>query len=158
MRYSKVDNGFRYEEVGLADLSKLAQELLDKMQHPVNVCDAPMGSGKTTLINALISAWGSPAAGSSPTFALIEEYEGPKGTFYHLDAYRLEDEEEAYDIGLDEYLEDGVPMWIEWGGKIRSLLPERLGWLTVELGATLQTRTVVFLPSVPLNEIQFIHE
>ena len=63
----------------LADLPTLAAHILDHAEHQVNLLEAPMGSGKTTLCNALLESWGSEDRGSSPTFARIEEHYGPKG-------------------------------------------------------------------------------
>ena len=68
-----------------------------------------MGCGKTTLCNQIIKQWGSTTEGSSPTFSLVEEHQGPNGILYHADAYRIEEEEEAYDIGFEEYIESGNP-------------------------------------------------
>ena len=116
-----------------------------------------MGSGKTTLCNAILQAWGSEQAGSSPTFSLIEEYHGPQGKCYHLDAYRIEDEGQAYDMGLEEYLEEDCPMWIEWGGNVRSLLPYELGVVYIHAESEAY-RTVEFYPRLAVNEIQWNHE
>lgn len=157
MQYSFQNDHYRYEQVGLADLAECANHILLHTAHFVNVLEAPMGSGKTTLTNALLKAWGSEDHGSSPTFGLIEEHHGPQGRFYHLDAYRLEDEEEAYDFGLDEYLEDGDPIWIEWAGKVRSLLPDKVGVVYIE-AEELDHRTILFFPSASVNEIQWNDE
>ena len=103
-------------------------------QHSVNLLQAPMGSGKTTLCNELLKQWGSDSAGSSPTFALIEEHSGPQGTLFHVDAYRIDHEEEAYDFGFEEYIESGHPMWIEWAEKVESFLPYRVGVVYIKRG------------------------
>jgi tRNA threonylcarbamoyladenosine biosynthesis protein TsaE len=157
MRFTFQNDHWCYEAVTLADLPTLAAHILDHTEHHVNLLEAPMGSGKTTLCNALLEAWGSEDRGSSPTFALIEEHYGPKGRFYHLDAYRLTSEEEAYDVGLEEYLEDACPMWIEWGEKVRSLLPYTVG--VVYLTATPSgQRTVRFYPSLSTQKIAWNYE
>ncbi|MEY2971017.1 MAG: tRNA ((37)-N6)-threonylcarbamoyltransferase complex ATPase subunit type 1 TsaE [Bacteroidota bacterium] len=157
MQSTFQNNYWVFEGVELTDLPALAAHILKHAQHPVNLLEAPMGSGKTTLCNELLRQWGSEDAGSSPTFALIEEHHGPEGRFYHLDAYRLESEEQAYDVGLEEYLEDGCPMWIEWGEKVRSLLPYKLGVVYLK-AVSLTQRRVEFHPSVHVNEIQWNHE
>jgi len=131
MQFSKQSSFLQFVDVALSDLSDVAQQILEAQIHPVNVLDAPMGSGKTTLCNELVKAWGSEDAGSSPTFALIEEHYGPKGTLYHVDAYRIEDEEEALDMGIDEYFDSKNWCLIEWPENIENLLP--LEALKIEL-------------------------
>ena len=85
-----------------------------------------LGSGKTTLIKALIHSLGASDAGSSPTFSLVNEYYDPQGKLiaYHLDCYRLEDEEEALDLGIEQYLEADCWVFVEWADRIHGLLPE----------------------------------
>ena len=95
--------------MNLKDLPELAQFILAHRESAVTLLEAPMGSGKTTLCNAILQAWGSEQAGSSPTFALIEEYHGTQGKCYHLDAYRIEDEDEAYDMGLRRIFRRRLP-------------------------------------------------
>jgi tRNA threonylcarbamoyladenosine biosynthesis protein TsaE len=61
---------------------------------------------------------------SSPTFALVNEYHSKKGEkIYHFDFYRIEDEEEAYDMGIEEYLYSDNWCLIEWPEKVENLLP-----------------------------------
>ena len=157
MQSLPLNNGFRFSQVELKDLPELAQFILAHRESAVTLLEAPMGSGKTTLCNAILHTWGSEQAGSSPTFSLIEEYHGTQGKCYHLDAYRIEDEEEAYDMGLEEYLEEGCPMWIEWGGNVRSLLPYELGVVYIRAESEAY-RTVEFYPRLAVNEIQWNHE
>ncbi len=84
-----------------------------------------MGAGKTTLIKALCQHLGSVDEASSPTYALVNEYLTEDGAaIYHFDFYRIEAEEEAYDIGFEDYLDSGNRCFIEWPEKIHNLLPE----------------------------------
>ena len=90
-----------------------------------------MGAGKTTLIRSLVKALGSIDQAASPTFSLVNEYSSPQGPIYHFDFYRIEDETEALDMGIEDYFES--PGWklIEWPQKIENLLePE---WQKIEI-------------------------
>lgn len=81
-----------------------------------------LGTGKTTLAQAIARGMGIMAPVTSPTFALIQEYPGPVPLF-HFDVYRLQAPEEVLELGFTEYLErDGV-LLIEWADRIAPLLP-----------------------------------
>ncbi len=91
-----------------------------------------LGSGKTRLIKGLAAGIGVGRAGriASPSFTLIHEYQG-RIPFYHVDLYRLADEAEAEELGLEEYLGRAGVAAIEWADKIPSLLPNELLWITL---------------------------
>lgn len=83
-----------------------------------------LGAGKTTLIKELCRIFGVVDMVNSPTFSLVNEYRDKNGSrYYHLDFYRIKNEEEALDIGAEEYLYSGAYCFIEWPSKIPSLLP-----------------------------------
>jgi tRNA threonylcarbamoyladenosine biosynthesis protein TsaE len=85
-----------------------------------------MGAGKTTLIKVLLQSLGVNDTTSSPTFALVNEYENQQGEkIYHFDMYRLKSEMEALDFGIEDYLYSGHWCFIEWAEKIPNLLPEQ---------------------------------
>ena len=82
-----------------------------------------LGAGKTHFVKGVAAGLAANAAVTSPTFTLIHEYIGGRLPLYHFDFYRLEDEDEALKIGLDEYLDgDGVCV-IEWADKFEALIP-----------------------------------
>jgi len=84
-----------------------------------------MGAGKTTFIKAICRSLGVRENVSSPTFALVNEYEDRKGKpVYHFDFYRIENEQEAFDIGVRDYFSSGHYCFIEWPEKILHLLPD----------------------------------
>ena len=110
----------------LAHLPVAARQIIEfAHQTRVWLFYGEMGAGKTTLIKALCEVWQVEDTVSSPTFALVNEYRTRQGeALYHFDFYRIEDEEEALDIGVEEYFESQRYCLVEWPTKIRNLLPE----------------------------------
>ena len=92
-----------------------------------------MGAGKTTFIQAICESLGSADNVTSPTFALINEYNTPDASsIFHFDFYRIEDIEEAYDLGYEDYMYSGSYCFIEWPEMIAPLLPENLVEINIE--------------------------
>ena len=120
--------GFTYT---LADIDTIAKKLLPHLHYKVVIFRGGMGFGKTTLIKALVRALGSTDNVSSPTFSLVNPYEGADSRIYHFDFYRIKNEEEAFDIGFEEYLYSGDWCFIEWAEKVEKYLPDT--YTTVEL-------------------------
>ena len=109
-----------------ADLPYIAdQMIMEAGEHRLFAFYGEMGAGKTTLINAILDLLGVEGGGSSPTYSLVNEYKGRLGeSIYHFDFYRIEDLEEVYDIGYEEYFFSTHYCFIEWPEKIEELLPE----------------------------------
>lgn len=82
-----------------------------------------LGAGKTTLIKSFCRFWGVLDSVTSPTFTLVNTYQTDNGVIHHFDFYRIEREEEADDIGVDEYFDSGQYVLIEWPERIPTLLP-----------------------------------
>jgi|TARA_Y100000758_G_scaffold148031_1_gene104820 tRNA threonylcarbamoyladenosine biosynthesis protein TsaE len=88
------------------------------------IFNGEMGSGKTTIIKAIIKELGYEGIVSSPTFSLINEYfNGDK--IYHFDFYRIKSREELLDIGIDEYISSNDWCFIEWPNLIVDMLPDK---------------------------------
>lgn len=93
-----------------------------------------MGAGKTTFIQSICQALGSDDNVTSPTFALINEYNTANlDSIFHFDFYRIKDIEEAYDLGYEDYIYSGSYCLIEWPEMIDSLLPEKMVKVKIEV-------------------------
>ncbi len=115
-----------YKVASLEDLLDVARKFIEDWKEETHfIFVGEMGAGKTTFIKAICEALGVTDPISSPTFSIANEYTTEKGdTLYHFDFYRIEDEEEALDFGIEEYFESGVMCFMEWAEKIENLLPE----------------------------------
>lgn len=100
-------------------------QILGKLISPGSVIcvNGNLGAGKTYFAKGLAQGLGVTEHVTSPTFTIINEYEG-QVPFYHVDAYRLTDEEEAYELGLEEYIYGRGVTLIEWPDRVKSLLPD----------------------------------
>ncbi|AXG74605.1 tRNA (adenosine(37)-N6)-threonylcarbamoyltransferase complex ATPase subunit type 1 TsaE [Flavobacterium arcticum] len=108
----------------LEEIDATAKQLLAADLKQIVVFHASMGAGKTTLIKAIARQMGVKDITSSPTFSLVNEYETAGGKpLFHFDLYRLNTEEEAYDMGIDEYFYSGNMCLIEWPEKTPNLIP-----------------------------------
>lgn len=98
------------------------------------VFEGDLGAGKTTLIKALCDQLNVVDNVSSPTFSIVNEYAtATDDTIYHFDFYRIKNEIEALDIGVEEYFYSGDYCFIEWPSKIPSLLPDKYLKITLIL-------------------------
>ena len=108
----------------LAEIDHAAQQVLAQNIKNIITFHGSMGAGKTTFIKALARRLGVSEMTSSPTFSLVNEYETEDGrTLYHFDLYRINTEEEAYDMCIDEYFYSGNLCLIEWPEKTPNLIP-----------------------------------
>lgn len=114
-----------FKSISLSDLPKVAKELLKNNSSKIVLFYGEMGAGKTTFIKEICKKLGVTDTISSPTFSIVNEYLTSSGeTIYHFDFYRLNDESEALDIGVEEYFFSDNLCLIEWPEKINSLLPD----------------------------------
>ena len=119
----------------LDELDLVAKRLKDLSSNcTIFLFNAPMGAGKTTLISKLCQTYQVEDNVSSPTYAIYKEYYSKKfGAIYHFDCYRLKDEFEALDSGIEEILDSGDICLIEWPEKIKNLLPDNYVEIKIEL-------------------------
>lgn len=107
------------------ELKQVAHELLAFANgKKFFIFEGDMAAGKTTFIKSLCEALGVEDVVSSPTFSIVNEYESNNGPVYHFDFYRLKSQQEAYDIGYEEYFYSGNYCLVEWPSKVEDLLPE----------------------------------
>lgn len=127
----------KIEVNGLENLPFAATQVLDflkKNHKKFLILRGAMGAGKTTLVNELILQLGVLEHGSSPTFSIVNEYFSVNyGTIYHFDFYRIEDEVEAFDIGIEEIFESDSYIFVEWPERIENLLPPDIVSLTFDV-------------------------
>lgn len=110
----------------LKELNTVAKQLVEVLNSIKTVClIGEMGAGKTTLVKAFLEVLDVSEKASSPTFSLINIYETPnEGKIFHLDLYRLNDINEAFDIGIEDVLYDDQWCFIEWPEIVFPILPE----------------------------------
>jgi len=119
----------------LADLPQIAEQLLSAIgKHKIITFYGEMGAGKTTLIKQLCKTLKVMDTIQSPTFSIVNEYltEDNK-QIYHFDFYRIKEEEEALDFGVEEYFYSGNYCFIEWPEKIPNLIPEKAVKVSITL-------------------------
>lgn len=111
----------------LEDLPRAAKEFVESMgDATVFAFHGDMGAGKTTFINALARALGvEDDVTNSPSFSIVNEYRSDTTAelIYHFDLYRLENLEEALDIGIEDYFDSGAICLIEWPDIVNDILP-----------------------------------
>ena len=125
-----------FENINLEQLPEVAilcAQWFD--QEKVCVLEGQMGAGKTTFAKELVSKLGAKSTATSPSFGIVNEYPTQENgvKIYHFDCYRFNSEEEAYDIGLEEYIDSGNICLIEWAEKIESLLPSSYLVIKIEV-------------------------
>ena len=131
-------------EIGsLDELDNVAREVLDSLAgRTVVAFEAPMGAGKTTLISRIAAMLNADDDVASPTFAIVNQYEGDR-TIFHFDMYRIERVEEALDFGCEEYFASGELCLVEWPEKIEPLLPEDTMVVRIEIKSDTERRFVI---------------
>ena len=107
----------------LDNINKASKLVIDNIKTTVVRIDGKIGAGKTKIISNICMQLGVKEVITSPTFSLINTYQSTNGPIYHFDFYRLQNSNEALDIGIEEYLESGNVCFLEWAEKIENHLP-----------------------------------
>jgi tRNA threonylcarbamoyladenosine biosynthesis protein TsaE len=117
----------------IEEISRTAKIILSlNPSSKIFIFNGEMGSGKTTLIKAIIKELGYEGTVSSPTFSIINEYlNGDK--IYHFDFYRIKNKNELLDIGIDEYISSNNRCFVEWPNLITDILPDKHIELNIDI-------------------------
>ena len=113
----------------------------------VIVLTGDLGSGKTKLTEGVLSFFGLENEISSPTFTIVNEYSKDDIKIFHFDVYRLEDVDEFYAIGGEEYFEDGISL-IEWGELIKDALPNKYTLIKFERNNEEENQRIITIEEV----------
>ena len=121
-----------FETFSAEETFKLGEMTGGKLKPGTVVClDGDLGVGKTVFVKGVAKGLGIKEPVVSPTFTILQEYREGRIPLYHFDVYRIEDPEEMYEIGFDDYLYgDGVCL-IEWAKRVTELLPENVLRITI---------------------------
>src|SRR5690606_3950415 len=131
-----------FKAANLEALTNAAKWLIENTgAKRVFIFKAPMGEGKTTFIKALCKYLKVYDNTSSPTFSIVNEYHSANGPICHFDFYRLKSEQEAFDLGYEEYFYSGAYCFIEWPEKIPNLIPEDAAMIQIKVSED-QSRTI----------------
>ena len=132
----------RYVSVGVADTEAFGERLAKKLSPgSVVAFTGALGMGKTALTRGLARGLGYHGRVTSPTFTIVNEYEGDV-PLYHFDMYRLGSSDELYDIGWDDYLARGGVCAVEWSERAADALPEDAIRIDIARGEDSDSRVI----------------
>ena len=130
----------------LDEIKAVASKLIIHFSEKTILFYGDMGVGKTTLIKELARELGVTDTLSSPTFSIVNEYQAKNNLLYHFDCYRLGSEQEAFDIGIEDYLNADHYAFIEWPQNIGGFLSTiKCNRIELKLNAN-GTRTAILMP------------
>ncbi|MEC3908063.1 tRNA (adenosine(37)-N6)-threonylcarbamoyltransferase complex ATPase subunit type 1 TsaE [Tamlana sp. 2201CG12-4] len=117
----------------LNEVEQVAKQLITQATSKTLLFYGDMGVGKTTLISTIVKLLGSQDEVSSPTFSIVNEYQLDNDKIYHFDLYRIKDLEEAYNFGIEDYLDSDHWKLVEWPEKIEDILFHDFDKIELEL-------------------------
>lgn len=125
----------------------LGQKLAGKLAAGDVIClSGDLGAGKTLFAQGIAAGLGVDEAVTSPTFTILQIYDGGRLPIYHFDLYRLEDAAQLLDVGFEEYVAtDGVAL-IEWADKFTAAMPRERLWIELKANNATDKRVITLLP------------
>jgi tRNA threonylcarbamoyladenosine biosynthesis protein TsaE len=135
----------------IENIDLVAEELLKNVTSKTILFKAEMGVGKTTLIKALVKALGCDDHVTSPTFSIVNEYQLSENSIFHFDFYRIKNEEEALNFGIEDYFADTNWIFMEWFEKIPNLLPENSNVVSIKTNNN-ASRTLKLSQNIIINK------
>lgn len=135
---------FVFESHSEADTARLGHALAKALPAGAVVAlNGTLGAGKTRLVQAVAEALGiEHGEVVSPTFVLLQEYHGDK-SIYHVDAYRIRDDDEFLQLGIEEYFAAGGLVFIEWADRVAQCLPADLVEISIEVTGEADRRAII---------------
>lgn len=128
-----AEKGMQYETFSEEETFRLGESLARGARAgQVFALNGDLGVGKTVFTKGMAAGLGIRENVNSPTFTIVQEYEGGRLPFYHFDVYRIGDIEEMEEIGYEDYFYGNGICLVEWAELIRELLPEHTVWITIE--------------------------
>ena len=122
-----------FESYSAGETHRLGEIIGGKLKPGAVLClEGDLGVGKTVFVKGVAKGLGITEPVCSPTFTILQEYREGRMPLYHFDAYRIEDPEEMYEIGFDDYLYGEGVCLIEWASLVAELLPPDAVKITIE--------------------------
>lgn len=125
----------------LDEIAVVAEQVLKFSKHKIFLFYGDMGVGKTTLIKEIAKKLGVLENLNSPSFSIINEYIINERKLFHFDFYRLKNENEFFELGIEEYIDSGHWCLIEWPQKAESSLPDKTTKITIKINKN-RSRTI----------------
>ncbi len=133
----------KYTSTSLNETLKIAKDLAKTLKpNDIIAYSGSMGMGKTAFTRGLVEGLGGGDIVSSPTFAIINQYDCPNLIVYHFDMYRVETWDDLYSTAFFDYLDTGAIIIIEWSENITAALPENVIYVDIALGEDENSRII----------------
>jgi tRNA threonylcarbamoyladenosine biosynthesis protein TsaE len=129
----KYNNIKKYIIPSEAELPQVIKQIINDLKYSLILFIGDLGAGKTTSIKYFLKELKCEDAGSSPSYSIINEYKADNNKIYHIDLYRLEDAQEAFNLGIEDYLYSGYFCFVEWPQIIFDYLEEPYHIFKIEI-------------------------